>query len=363
MAMFAVAMTDGGGGKSKAPAKQSILSTAAAAIKGAATAIATGAKAAISATVTAAEAAKKKAAAEAAAKAQTQARTQTQQRPTAAQNAPAPAAPAASADNIIEWNGVQFYVKPSEIRSFRDLSISASCETEDEENGGEKYAKKKNNGGYEAKLTAIFDQRLGVSDVKQAAINLCDMARTGAKGYLYHKGGKLISGQMMATSATANKWTFAPDGSVISVDVDISWKQGSKNDGGTAPATPTGPGSGGSRPGDTGKTGGGTYTATVYYSASSGAVQSVTATSTVSYADAQKKAYDKVPGNAQWASTTKPQATNQDPRKATATATQQSTLAKAQATIQGAKTTLSATKTGFLSGVASAVTKLVNMVK
>ncbi len=56
-----------------------------------------------------------------------------------------------------------------------------------------------------------------------------------------------------------------------------------------------------------------TYTARVYYSGSSGAVSSVTATSTISYQDALNKAYKKVPGNAQWASTTKKQATNQSP--------------------------------------------------
>ena len=56
-----------------------------------------------------------------------------------------------------------------------------------------------------------------------------------------------------------------------------------------------------------------TYTARVYYSGSSGAVSSVTATSTISYQDALNKAYKKVPGNALWASTTKKQATNQSP--------------------------------------------------
>ena len=56
-----------------------------------------------------------------------------------------------------------------------------------------------------------------------------------------------------------------------------------------------------------------TYTARVYYSGSSGATSSVTATSTVSYNDALRKAYAKVPKNAQSASTKKNQATNQSP--------------------------------------------------
>ena len=55
------------------------------------------------------------------------------------------------------------------------------------------------------------------------------------------------------------------------------------------------------------------YSVTVYYSGSSGAVQSVSYTSTISITDARKKAYAKVPKTALWASETKKQATNQNP--------------------------------------------------
>ena len=58
---------------------------------------------------------------------------------------------------------------------------------------------------------------------------------------------------------------------------------------------------------------------TVYYSGSSGAVSSVTGYSNVSKEDARKKAWAKVPGNAQWASETPKQATNQTPAKTTTT--------------------------------------------
>lgn len=243
MAMFAVSMTDGGGGKKAAPAKQSIFAKAAAAVKEAVAKVQKG----IAAFATSvAEAQKKKAAAEAAAKKPAAQRQQQAAQPQAQPQAQ-PEAPKASAENIIEWNGVKFYVKPNEIRSFKAFSLSTSCETEDEENGGEKYAKKKNSGGYEAKLTAIFDRRLGTADVKGPALELCEMGRNGGQGYLYHKGGKLITPMMMATSATANNWTFAPDGSVLSVDVDITLKQCSKYGGGTSPGAdkPTGGGNSG----------------------------------------------------------------------------------------------------------------------
>lgn len=55
------------------------------------------------------------------------------------------------------------------------------------------------------------------------------------------------------------------------------------------------------------------YSVRVYYSGSSGAVSSVVGYSNISVADARKKAWAKVPGNAQWASETKKQATNQSP--------------------------------------------------
>ena len=93
----------------------------------------------------------------------------------------------------------------------------------------------------------IFDRRLGTADAKGPALELCEMGRSGGQGYLYHKGGKLITPMMMATSAAANNWTFAPDGSVLSVDVDITLKQCSKYGGGTSPGAdqPTGGGNNG----------------------------------------------------------------------------------------------------------------------
>ena len=169
--------------------------------------------------------------------------------------------------------------------------------------GGDKYVKKKNNGGYEVKFTAILDKRLGESDVRKVALHLAEVARTGAKNYIYCSGSKLFTPQMMGTGASIKNIVVAPDGTWISCEVDLTLKQCSKGDGSTGSSSGSGGGGGGG--------GGYKYSVTVYYSGSSGAVSSVTGYSNVSKEDARKKAWAKVPGNAQWASETKKQATNQ----------------------------------------------------
>lgn len=203
-----------------------------------------------------------------------------------------------SSNILLEWNGHKFYVTPTKVVGYKSLQITASCETEDETNGGNKYVKKKNDGGYEVKFTAILDKRLGVSDVRAIAMHLAEDARTGAKSYVYNNGSKLFTPQMMGTGATVKNIVTAPNGTWISAEVDMTLKQCSKGDGSSNPDTP----SGGS---------GYKFSVTVYYSGSSGAVQSVTGYSNISKDDARKKAWAKVPSNAQWASETKSQASNQ----------------------------------------------------
>lgn len=203
-----------------------------------------------------------------------------------------------SSNILLEWNGHKFYVTPTKVVGYKSLQITASCETEDETNGGNKYVKKKNDGGYEVKFTAILDKRLGVSDVRAMAMHLAEDARTGAKSYVYNNGSKLFTPQMMGTGATVKNIVTAPNGTWISAEVDMTLKQCSKGDGSSTPETP--PGGGGYK-----------FSVTVYYSGSSGAVSSVTGYSNVSKDDARKKAWAKVPSNAQWASETKSQASNQ----------------------------------------------------
>lgn len=307
MAIFAANIGGGGGGK-KTPAKQStkttsIFTAAGNAIK---SAITKAANVVASAVKSINEASKKKAAAEAAAKGRAASQN-------AAANARAASAAAAAAtgnsspsvnnSDLISWGNHRFFATPGHVRSYKSLQIATTCNTEDEENGGTKYVKKKNDGGYEMKFTAILDQRLGETDVRAAAMALAEDARTGAVGYVYNCGSKLFTPQMMGTGATIKNIVTTPSGIWISCEVDMTLKQCSKGDGSTGSSSGGGGGGGGG--------GGYKYSVTVYYSGSSGAIQSVTGYSNVSQDDARKKAWAKVPGNAQWASETKKQATNQ----------------------------------------------------
>lgn len=300
---MAVVMGAGGGAKAKTtPIKQSAKTTSitnmlTSAINGIKTAVKTVASAVSKAISTAAEAAKKKAAAEAAAK-----KKQTTTKPTTAKTTTASSTPSANKNDLISWGDNRFFVTANHVRSYKSLQITTSCATEDEENGGDKYVKKKNNGGYEVKFTAILDKRLGESDVRKVALHLAEVARTGAKNYIYCSGSKLFTPQMMGTGASIKNIVIAPDGTWISCEVDLTLKQCSKGDGSTGSSSGSGGGGGG---------GGYKYSVTVYYSGSSGAVSSVTGYSNISKEDARKKAWAKVPGNAQWASETKKQATNQ----------------------------------------------------
>ena len=232
---------------------------------------------------------------------------------------------------LIQWHDVQFYANASQVRGLTDLSISSSIETEDKENGGTKYVTKKNSKGFEVSMKALFDARMGIKDVKKEAMALANYGATGQTGYMYAGGEKLITSILMMTSAKINNIRMTPQGVWISAEVQITLKTCSKLDGGTDSPPSSGNGY--------------KYGCTVYYSGSSGAVQSVWAGSNVSQEDARKKAWAKVPKTAQWASETKKQATNQSPaltdkaleaaRKRVEQSKQQQEAAKQQSTDTG----------------------------
>lgn len=256
---------------------------------------------------------------------------------------------------LLQWHDVQFYAKSNQIRGLKSFTVSSSIETEDEEIGDEKITKLKKKKGYTSSITAYFDIRLGISDVKAEAMKLLAYGTGAQTGYLSCCGAKLIPTIQMMKDAKVQNVVFAPDGRWISCEVVMNFVNRSKLDGTTTSAqAASGGGEGGGGGGSSGGGGGGgnTYTATVYYSASSGAVQSVTRTSTVSYDDALKKAYAAVPKNAQWASTNKSGATNQSNPSNTPAATQAKTVA---ATVQKAAQKVSSTVKAVVSTVAKAV--------
>lgn len=226
-------------------------------------------------------------------------------------------------DTLIQWYDVSFYANASKVVGFNNLAISGSVETEDKESDGTKYVSKKNSKGYEISLTAFLDRRLGIEDVRAEAMKLVDYGANGQTGYMYAQGKKLVSCGMMLTNAKAQNVVMTPSGTWISCEVQLTLKTCSKLGNAT------------DNTGNKYK-----YSVRVYYSGSSGAVQSVVGYSNTSKDDARKKAWAKVPKTALWASETPKQATNQAPkmtdaaleaaRKRVATAKKQAETAKTE---------------------------------
>lgn len=193
--------------------------------------------------------------------------------------------------NYAAWGGHKFKVTPKMIKSFRDMSIKGSCETEDKTAGSQKYVSRKN--GKPTEITFVIDLNAltGAKNVYKEAMSYITEADDGKTDYLYLGSSKVLSTKMMLTQAEiteiatvpgkANKW--------ISCSVKLTLKKGSSKDG--TQDDPPGSGSKG-------------YSAKVYYQLGSGAAcYSVTANSSISYADALKKAKAKVPAGASWTGT------------------------------------------------------------
>ena len=204
---------------------------------------------------------------------------------------------AAKSGDLIRWSGgggISFFAKPNKIHAMKDISITASPETEDKENGDEKVTTLKKKGKIKVTINGILMAALG-ADVENMAMHAIDAARKGETGYLYLAGKKMFTPSFMMTKADAKNIHFGTDGKWIQCELSMELSQCSKYDG----TTSTGGGNGYK------------FSCTVYYSGSSGAISSVWAGSNISKDDARKKAWAKVPKNAQWASETKKQATNQ----------------------------------------------------
>ena len=149
---------------------------------------------------------------------------------------------------LVKWSGgggLSFFIKNNEIRGVKDLNISASTETEDTTNGGEKYIKKKNSGSYQISMTAVLNAALGV-DVQSLAVAMAECARTGATGYFYTAGAKLFPSNFMCVDAKIGNIQMTPAGKWSYCEVTWTLKQCSKYDGTTGSSSSSSGGSGGS---------------------------------------------------------------------------------------------------------------------
>ena len=131
---------------------------------------------------------------------------------------------------IVKWSGaggISFFAKPSEIRGFKDLNITATAETEDSTSDGEKFIKKKNKGSYVIQLTAVLNAALKV-DVKKVATAITEAARCADTGYFYVGNSKLFPSTFMATEAKISNIRMTGSGVWTYCEVTWTLKQCSK---------------------------------------------------------------------------------------------------------------------------------------
>lgn len=141
---------------------------------------------------------------------------------------------------IASWNGHSFTVSPNLIRGFTGLTITGSSETEDMESDGQKYVSRKNSKPSEISLTAELNALTGC-DVKGEAMAFVNEARSGATGYFYMSGKKLMACQLMLTDASISETTIAVNGTWVRCKVKLTMKQcGKYEDGGTPSAASSG---------------------------------------------------------------------------------------------------------------------------
>ena len=134
---------------------------------------------------------------------------------------------------IANWNGHTFEVSSKLIRSFQDLALKGSCETEDKTSGGQKYVSRKNGNPAELTLTVSLNAFFGVTDVRYEAMAYVKEANEGATEYFYLGTQKLVSSKMMLITAEVTEYVPMPGNADvwISCDVKLTFKQADKGDG------------------------------------------------------------------------------------------------------------------------------------
>lgn len=135
--------------------------------------------------------------------------------------------------DLLRWSGVTFCVRHDRVLGMKDITINATCETEDKDSGGEKFSKRKGGKPTEIALTALLNAKMGVN-VQQEALAMQDAARNGTTDYMYTATAKLFPCLLMLTGAKISKVTLTPGGVWRSCEAALTFRQASKWDGGTS---------------------------------------------------------------------------------------------------------------------------------
>ena len=138
---------------------------------------------------------------------------------------------------MANWNGHTFEVGADLIRSFEDLTIKGSCETEDKKKSKQGYVKRKQGQPREISFNLPLSALLGVTDVRSEAMAYVNEASNGETAYFYIGTKKLIKAKVMLTSAEISEVVTMPGKGEkwISCVVKMTFKQATQdNDGGSS---------------------------------------------------------------------------------------------------------------------------------
>lgn len=138
---------------------------------------------------------------------------------------------------MANWNGHTFEVGADLIRSFEDLTIKGSCETEDKKKSKQGYVKRKQGQPREISFNLPLSALLGVTNVRSEAMAYVNEASNGETAYFYIGTKKLIKAKVMLTSAEISEVVTMPGKGEkwISCVVKMTFKQATQdNDGGSS---------------------------------------------------------------------------------------------------------------------------------
>lgn len=134
---------------------------------------------------------------------------------------------------IANWNGHTFEVSPTLIRGFTELRIEGGCETTTKNSSKQKYEERKYGESPTISMKVHLNAQLGVTDVYAEAMELLKEATEGACDYFYLGSSKLVPAKLILTRASIAEIVHLPmsGNTWISCDVQLTFKQGTKNDG------------------------------------------------------------------------------------------------------------------------------------
>ena len=140
---------------------------------------------------------------------------------------------------IGRWNRHRFIVSSEVIRSFDNLNITGSSETEEKEAGQEKYVSYKSAKPTQITLDVRLSAQLGC-DVREEAMGMVADSSQGISDYFYIGKEKLVSYKLMLTDASVSDVGITYNGDWSQATVRLTFRQSTKLDG-----TVNGNGSGG----------------------------------------------------------------------------------------------------------------------